>query len=143
MTLLPGVSRARRAWRSDEPFCNSTKPKCDKIHLLLIHYHNKVVASTNHFSFISARKQDFSQNHQTLKSPGGNYGSLSFKPTLAPLAFRRLKTEIKKNWLQLDLKPHSCSKLHVFGLCVVCCWWLAQVKLTRLDSYQGSLHCSI
>ena len=52
--------------------------------------------------------------------------SLSFRPTLAPLAIPKLNKEIKKRWLQLDLNPQPCSKLlHVFGLCFVCCWWLA------------------
>ena len=50
------------------------------------------------------------------------YNSLSFRPTLAAIAIPRLNTEIKKNWLQLDLNqgvaclnPQPCSKLHVFN----------------------------
>ena len=46
--------------------------------------------------------------------------SLSFRPTLAPLAIPKLNIHIKKIFcLQLDSSQQPCSKLHVFGLCVV------------------------
>ena len=59
-------------------------------------------------------------------------------PTLEPLAIPKLNIQMKKNiWLQLDSNQQPCSKLHLFGLCVVCCCWFAYgltAKMGQLPS---------
>ena len=90
--------------------CSALMVHC-KCNLLHLKWHN--------CSCLSVTQLWFGRNYKTTPSQ-------SFRPTLAPLAIPRLNMEIKRifgcSW---DSNPQPCSKLHVFGLCVVCCWWLA------------------
>ena len=71
-------------------------------------------------------------NHSTL------LGSLSFRPTLAPLAIPRLNIEIKIYLAADGTQTHNlvvCCLLSVVGLSQT-------AKIGQLPS-EGSLHCSV
>ena len=80
------------------------------------------------------------QKWQCFICCGGDGLSLSFRPTLAPLGIPKLNIQLCLHILDSD--PQPCSKLLVFGLCVVCGrsnyknWTVAKQNVCYITAYR-------